>query len=156
MSDLIPDRKLLPVLGYLGVVRESLRMQNWDIVLHRTDLQEADTWASTWSSKNHSTINIEIARCLPDSSPSLVRNTLVHEMIHSQHRDLSLLWEGCTLNNGDVPVNQARAWDSDYHMLMERFVAWITLQIEGNVPLFNPQKRYRIAGGCYLKGDEPN
>lgn len=133
------ESQLLHLLGYIGVVRASLRMQNWDIRLHRAPHDKEDTWAYTWTDDNHDILSIEICSELFTAGPWVIRNSIVHELIHAQHRDLVL--------KAALQVHQ-----------MERFVSWATRQIEPSVPLYIPQTsgsrpaEYAIAEGCSLHG----
>jgi len=150
MEDTFSREELLPILGYIGLVRDKLRMQNWDVYLHRTVCDIEDTYAHTWQERNHFATNIELSRSVFSLPPVGVRNVVVHELVHSQHRDVNLIWEGCTQNNTDVPLSQAKSWDTDYWMHMERFVDWITRQIESSIPLYRPDFKYAIREGCYI------
>jgi hypothetical protein len=88
--------------------------------------------------------------------PGTVRNTMVHELIHAQHRDISMLWEACTVNNSAVAIAESRAWDTDFRTFMERFVSWTTARIQKTVTPYDPGRRYPIRTGCYLDGDQPS
>lgn len=145
--------KLRPFLGYIGLVRDSLRMQNWDIILHLEKCEDEDINAHTWQQNYHTTLNIQLGKNLLNETPERIRNAVVHELVHAQHRDVTVLWEGCTLQNTDVPRSQAKSWDKDYHMCMERFVSWITARVEPTVPDYEPKKTYPTLEGCYLNGE---
>lgn len=155
MTEHDPD-KLRQLLGYIGLVRDHLRMGNWDVILHPDPHDEVDCHASTWNHENHSTLNIALDAEFFDLTPVVVRNTVVHELTHAQHRDLTILWEGVTLNNDDVPQSQAKAWDVDFHIQIERFVSWTTGFIAPTVPLYLPSRKYAARPGCYLKGEQPD
>lgn len=144
------------LLGYIGVVRDALRMQGWDIVLFTEPTELEDTWAETWQSYNHQTTNIKIGRTLLQQKPTRIRNTLVHELVHAQHRDVSILWEGCTVNNSEIPERDSRSWNSDFTMHMERLVSWVTQRIEDSVPLYDADEDYPAPVGCFLHGEEPS
>jgi hypothetical protein len=153
-----PEDKVRHLLAYIGLLLEELRMQNWDVILHTTifDGEDAeDTFAHTWQSENHCTTNIEFGPDFLEQSPSIITNTLVHELIHVQHRDVTLVWEGCMLHNDDVPKSQAHAYDGDFRMHMERFVSWITHRIAPTVPQYQPGHRYKARPGCYIFGEQP-
>lgn len=149
----LDEKKLRHLLGYIGLVRDSLRMQNWDVILHRTDHGKEDVWAHTWQEYNHTTLNIEISETLFEANPETVRNAIVHELTHAQHRDVSRLWEECALNNSSIPQSDSRAWDGDFRVFMERFVSWVTQRVEKTVPLYEPERRYRAPEGCVLMGE---
>jgi hypothetical protein len=153
----VTEEQLLHLLGYIGVVRASLRMQNWDVILLRTPHGIADTWAYTWISEGHYTINIEICPELLTESPEVIRNAVVHELIHAQHWDIDQLWENYTQHNNDVTVSQSRSGGKDYLIQMERFMSWTTKQVEKSVPMYIPRSRgrsrpseYDTPEGCYL------
>lgn len=145
-----PDGQLRNLLGYIGVIRAEMRMQNWDILLHREPLTEEDVWATTWQQHNHTSLNVQVAEGLYDRDPWIVRNTLVHELVHAQHRDISRLWEDCTQNNADIAQSEAKSWDGDFHVFMERFVSWITQRIEQAIPLWDPEESYVALEGCFI------
>ena len=126
------------LLAYIGEVRAALRMQNWDVVLHEEVCGDEDAHAETWASDNHAVLNIRLEKDFFDLEPRGIRNTIVHELIHAQHRDVTLWWEGCTTGNEDIAVSASKSWDSDFRMYMERFVSWITDRIEGTVPMWEP------------------
>lgn len=126
------------LLAYIGEVRTSLRMQNWDVILHEEVCEDEDAHAETWSSDNHAVLNIRLAADFFEMSPQGVRNTIIHELTHSQHRDVTLWWEGCTTGNEDIAESASKSWDKDFRMYMERFVSWITDRIESTVPLWDP------------------
>lgn len=159
MSDREHDpAKLRRALGYIGVVREAMRMQNWDVILHPGVCEEEDVHAHTWQDDNHVTINIEFGDSFPTISPAQMKNTVVHELVHAQHRDVDRLWRECTQENDDVPVSQAGGWDSDMTVFMERFVSWITDRIVPSVPDYDPEHPYeeQVAVGCWMLGEHPN
>jgi len=147
------DARLRPILGYIGLLRDSLRMQNWDIILHQTVCDEEDVHAKTWQDPNHATLNVELGEKFFEETPVRVRSHLTHELVHAQHRDVSRLWEDCTQNNSDVPESQAKAWDGDFHVFLERFVSWITARIVPTMPEFDPEKTYEAPAGCFLLGE---
>lgn len=145
------DRSLLVhMLGYFGLVRDALRMQQWDVVLHPDPLEEEDTWAETWQSHNHNTTNVRLCQRFFDQAPDRIRNTVVHELIHAQHRDVSILWEACILNNSEIPERDSRSWNHDFQMFNERFVSWITQRIEESVPTYDPDADYPVLDGCSI------
>lgn len=156
-QDPYPEDVLRPFLAYIGEVRDALRMQNWDIILHAEKDEDEDTNASTWQQYNYTVLNIRLGRTLFDLTPVQIRNTIIHELIHAQHRDVSMLWEACTQENSDVPASRAKSWDADFHVYMERFVAWITDRISRDdfIPYYNPKKPPRTPAGCYLFGENP-
>ena len=145
------DRSLLEhMLGYIGVVRDALRMQQWDVILHTDPLEDDDAWAETWQSHNHATTNIRLCARFFDQTPDRIRNTIVHELIHVQHRDITILWEACTINNSGIPVNESQSWNHDFSMQMERFVSWITQRIEESIPTYDPDADYPALTGCVI------
>lgn len=150
-------KKLRQLLGYIGLVRDELRMQGWDIILFPTPHDKGDdVWAHTWQSDNHQVTCIELSPdFFDDPRPVTIRNVVVHELTHAQHRDVSYTWESCTLHNSDIPVSQSQSWDKDFRLFQERFVSWITQMIEPRIPLWEPEARYRIRPGCYLRGEQP-
>lgn len=133
------------LLHYLGDVRSALRMDNWDIDLHTEFCRDEDAHAETWQVRNHTILNIRLEADFFDLDPEKVRNTLVHELTHAAHRDVSILWDDCTLNNDDIPRSHSQSWDGDFHMHMERFVSWVTARIEPTVPLWDPFRA--VSGG---------
>lgn len=149
------EEDLRRLLGYIGLVRDALRMQNWDVILHRTINETEDEFASTWQSCNHTTLNIDVSVALFQETPERIRNTIVHELTHAQHRDVTEWWEGCTTGNDDVPKSQAQSWDKDFRMHMERFVSWTANRIcdGGHIPLYSPTRKYKTLVGCYLLGE---
>lgn len=157
MSGDLPVGKLRNLLGYAGLVRDELRMQNWDIVLLRTAHDEGeDVWAHTWQNDNHCLLNIQISEDLLKARPDTVRNTIVHELTHAQHRDLSRLWDSRVLDNASVSAASSRTWDEDFRVYVERFVSWATARIQETVTPYDPGRRYPIRTGCYLDGDQPS
>lgn len=138
------------MLGYIGVVRDALRMSDWDVVLMPDPLEDEDTWAETWQSHNHQLTNVRLCRNFFDQTPARIRNTIVHELIHAQHRDLTILWDACTVNNSEIPTRDSRSWNQDHSMHMERFVSWITNRIEGTVPIYDPDATYPVLEGCSI------
>lgn len=148
------EAKLRHLLGYISLVRDELRMQNWDIILHHTVEDDEDTHAHTWQENNHTTLNIGLGPTFFEESPAIVRNTIVHELIHAQHRDVSRLWDECTKGNADVPISQSESWDGDFRVFMERFVSWITKRITPTVSDFVPSKKYKVTEGCFLAGEQ--
>lgn len=148
--------RLRPLLGYIGLIRDDLRMGNWDVILHRRAHDEEDVHAMCWWSENHFSLNIALDRNFFDLRPATIRNTVVHELTHAQHRDLSILWESCTLGNQDVPASQAQGWNIDFHIQVERFVGWTTDFIAPTMAEYRPGRQYAQRRGCYIHGEEPN
>lgn len=140
------------LLAYIGEVRGILRMDNWDVVLHEDPCEDGDAHAETWASDNHAVINIRLQVGFFDMEPSGIRNTIVHELTHAQHRDVTLWWEGCTTGNTDIAESASKSWDLDFRMYMERFVSWVADRIEGTVPMWDPTKPAprKLPVGCYL------
>ena len=148
-----PEEQLRHMLGYIGAVRDALRMQNWNIILWRTVGENEDEHANTWQETNHTTLCIELGPGLFNEPPERIRNTIVHELTHAQHRDVTALWEGCTLENEDVPKAQAKAWDVDFHIFMERFVSWVARNISPSMPEYSTKRKYPDAVGVWLHGE---
>ena len=123
--------------AYLGEIRSLLRMDNWDIVLHEGVLEDDATHAETWQHENHHVINIRISPDFFMLEPAGVRNTVIHELIHAQHRDVSRIWDRARNCDG-VPIGASVEWDEDFRIYMERFVAWVADRLEDQFPLWDP------------------
>lgn len=140
------------LLHYMAEIRTLLRMDNWDIVLHKEDAEDGDAHAETWQDENHYVLNIRLSKDFWGLEPAGVRNVVIHELTHSQHRDVTVLWDACTQNNDGIAVSEARAWDLDFRMFMERFVSWIADRLENQMPMWDPKKPVpsTLPVGCYL------
>lgn len=138
------------LLHYIADVRQRLRMDNWDIVLHAEPCEDEDAHAETWQHDNHTVLNIRLHRDFFDLEPAGVRNTIIHELTHAQHRDVTRLWEKAS--KGALSVTAIEAWDDEFRMHMERFVAWIADRLEDSFPLWDPQAKVpdRLPPGCFL------
>lgn len=148
------EKRLRHLLGYISLVRDELRMSHWDIILHREPGDDDTIHAETWQPDNHFTINIRLGPDFFDQNPAQIRNTIAHELTHAQHRDLNILWVGCTQNNDDVPLSQARSWDGDYQIQIERFVSWTTRLIAPTLSPFDHDAPYAVGRGCYMLGEQ--
>lgn len=146
-KDNTTNRKRL--LHYIDLVRSHLRMSNWDVVLRDGYTDDEDAHAETWQHPNHTVLNILIGKEFFDLEPAGVRNTVVHELVHAQHRDVTRIFE--TANEGTVPA-LAEKLDDEFHVHMERFVAWIADRIEDTIPLWDPSAKVPrdLPRGCYL------
>lgn len=132
-------------------------MQNWDIVLHEDVCTDEDAHAETWQNENAFVLNVRISKDFFNRPPEGVQNTVVHELTHAQHRDVNILWDSCTAGNTDVPASQAKSWDYDFKMFMERFVDWVANSISPTVPLWDPKKPVPTTLGTGLHlFDRPN
>lgn len=148
-----PEEKLRQILSYIGEVRDFLRMHNWDVILMRTVGTVEDTWAHTWQEDNHTTLCLELCKEFFDGSNTQIGDCVTHELIHAQHRDVSVLWRGCIQENTSISVDESVAWSGDFDMFMERFVSWITSRVSDYVPSYHPEKDYGAHTGCYLHGE---
>lgn len=148
MSDTITNRRRL--MAYVAEIRTALRMDNWDIVLHPEPCSEEDAHAETWQHENHTVLNITLSKGFFDLEPKGIRNTVVHELTHAQHRDVSRIWEKAS--RGALSETQLEAWDDEWRMHMERFVSWITDRIEDTMPAWDPTRPAprKLPTGCYL------
>lgn len=147
-SDTVTNRRRL--LAYLAVVRGELRMDNWDIVLREEPCSDEDAHAETWQHENHTVLNVAISRTFFDLEPAGVRNTIVHELTHAQHRDVERIWEKAS--RGALSETQLTAWDEEWRMHMERFVSWIADRIEDSITPWDPAgpAPKKLPRGCYL------
>lgn len=138
------------VLAYLGELRSALRMDNWDVVLKAEPCSDDEAHAETWQHENHTVLNVALSKDFDQLSPEGVRNTLTHELVHAQHRDVTRLWEKAS--RGALSETAVTAWDEEFHVHMERFVAWIADRIDGTMPVFDPSKAApkKLAPGLYL------
>lgn len=156
MTEEHDEASLRHILGYIGVVRDALRMQNWDIVLHKEIGDNEDNFAHTWQATQADMLNIVLGPRFFGRPPEAIRNTVIHELVHAQHRDVSILWSECTQNNSAIPEAEANAWDADMTNFMERFVSWVARGLAPTVPLYSTSKRYQTAHleGLALLGEE--
>lgn len=138
------------LLAYIAEVRSVLRMDNWDIVLHAEPCEDEDAHAETWQHENHTVLNIRLHTDFFDLEPAGIRNTIVHELTHAQHRDVTRLWEKAS--KGALSETAVVAWDEEFHVHMERFVAWVADRIEHSVPMWDPVglDRKTLPPGCFL------
>lgn len=148
MKDTPAARRRL--LWYIADVRSRLRMDNWDIVLHAQPCSDEDSHAETWQHENHTVLNIALHKDFFDLQPVGIRNTIIHEIIHAQHRDVTRLWEKAS--KGALSVTAVEAWDDEFRMHMERFVAWIADRLEEQFPLWDPKAKVPagLPKGCFL------
>lgn len=157
MSDDYPEEQLRQLLGFIGNCRDKLRMQGWNVVLHPGKLDNPDTYASTWQANYHQTLNIELGPEFFSQTPEAVTNTIVHELIHAQHRDVSRLWERATTKGDYMGAQLASEFDLEMHTAIERFVSWLAQQIvvenPGRFPAYDPSDTYEHGGGLYLLGE---
>lgn len=138
------------LLWYIADVRAALRMDNWDVILHPEPCEEGNR-AETWHQENHSVLNIQVAANLLDSTPDEIRNTIVHELVHAQHRDVWAAFS--SLAESDyVPAVLGRTQDQLFTVHMERFVSWVADRIEGSVPKWDPRRPIptKLPKGCSL------
>ena len=120
------------VARYVGHVRDAMRMQAWDVNVHPNFPEEhEEAHAETWQENNHQTINIRFGRDLFNQDPEVIRNTVIHELVHAQHRDLSRQWDECVTRNLAVSAEQSMDWTGDFTMFLERFVSWVAQRLEG-------------------------
>lgn len=147
-KDTAANRRRL--LAYIAEVRAGLRMDNWDIVLHPQPCSDEDAHAETWQHDNHTVLNIALHPDFFDLPPDGIRNTIIHEITHAQHRDITRLWEKAS--KGALSVTAIEAWDDEFRMHMERFVAWIADRLEESFPLWDPTAPVpkTLPTGCYL------
>jgi hypothetical protein len=138
------------LLAYLDELRAAMRMDNWDIVLHAEPCEDEDAHAETWQHENHTVLNIRLSADFFDLEPAGIRNTLVHELTHAQHRDVTRLWEKAS--RGALSETQVTAWDEEFHVHMERFVAWIADRLEESMPEWDPRREVpkALPKGCFL------
>lgn len=148
------EADLRHILGYIGVVRDALRMQNWDVTLHRHVGENEDNFAETFQATQADVLNIVLGPEFFGRPPKSIRNTVIHELVHAQHRDVSIMWELCTQQNSDLPTSQAMSWDHDFTTHLERFVSWIARAVAPTVPVYDPDGEYPLGMGLYLKGEE--
>jgi hypothetical protein len=137
--------------AYIGEVRSLLRMDDWDVLLHAEPVDpDIEAHAETWASENHRVLNIRIDAELFDLEPAGIRNTVIHELTHAQHRDADRLLEDAAEHYLPKPVGEFL--DREYHVVMERFVSWITDRIEDTMPPWRPRAGVpkELPRGIYL------
>lgn len=139
------------LIHYMADIRSRLRMDNWDLVLHEEFIQDEDSYAETWQNDNHHVLNIRICEEFFSLEPAGVRNTVIHELTHAQHRDINRLWDRIS-SNQDLSKSLYEAWNEEYRVNMERFVSWVTDRIENQMPMWDPTGPAPAAlpAGCYL------
>ncbi len=142
------------LMCFLTTLREHLRMQNWDIIIMNeiADNEDTDVLAAVQFPRNHTCINLYIGSTFKNLSKQIKKSTLTHEMVHAQHRDVSLLWEDCVDGNGDISSVEKTQWSADFHTHMERFVSWIAMRLEEHAPAWDA-RGHTIGKGIYLEGD---
>jgi len=124
----------------MGEIRDLLRMGNWDIVLHADHLdEELEAHAETWAHENAHVLNIRLDKDFFDLPPGGIRNTVIHELTHAQHRDVGRLWDRAVATDV-LPKTISDSWDADFHAYMERFVSWVADTLESSFPLYDPYR----------------
>ncbi len=140
------------VLVFLTRARSYLRMDNWDFIIANDAQMEDGIHAETSQTRNHTSALILLSDDWDDLSTKIKRATLLHEMIHAQHRDVSEIWNDCINNNDDISQNEANAWTSDFGMHLERFVSWTTGMLLPGCPQYGG-KRISIGPGICCEDD---
>lgn len=136
--------ELEPVLGYLGLLREHLFMQNWKILVSEkviSDEGAEDIFACTWQLDNHYTAVIELGPKFFGLSPGEVRNTLVHELVHISHREVSDSWEEVQ-NSGRFSSEEMHRINKQFRRSMERFVSWVAGHLSESAPEYSQSRVY--------------
>lgn len=138
------------VLAYVTVIRDKMRMNNWDIVLMEEPC-EKDAHASMCAfSNNHHVGNLCLSEKWHDLDNVTKANTLIHELVHLQHRDLNCHWQACVDNNSGISEDEVQDWGDDFDMFLERFVCWVANMLTPHMPAY-PVKSTRVGEGVSLQ-----
>lgn len=143
------------VLRYLTELRSALRLDSWDIILQEQwegEEHEDTVLASTDWVDGHSTITLWINWDeWEKSDPARKKNTLVHELVHSQHRDLNSVWDTAVLDNPGISTRESVVFDKLYHEHTERFVAWVADRLCEEIEILEwPPTIREVGRGVYL------
>lgn len=141
-----PEIELLRIGMYLTTVRDRLRLNQWDITLMAKPAPK-DCHAAVQPQTNHHIAQMRLSREWMEMSEEQKKNTLIHEMIHLGHYDMDLVWQGCVNENSGISKDDAHAWDTDFHMYLERFVSDVTRWLEDTLPDFPTGKPLRSKVG---------
>jgi hypothetical protein len=143
----VTDEQWSDILNYVTAAREFLRMQNWNVwvMMERLDHMDDDCFATTGQSNNHDSLQIWINHdAWGDMDDTERADTIIHELLHAQHRDVSTLWDSCTQNNSAIPTDEALAWNADFRMFMERVVSNWTRSLLPFAPQWPGPKRVGV------------
>jgi hypothetical protein len=149
--------ELKPLVYYIDKMRTFCRMQNWDVCIHPQKIAiDEDTWASTWHDRNHEVLNVRFSEDFLRAAPREIQNSVLHELVHAQHRNVSELWDDCTTGNSALAVDETQVWDRDMATHMERFVSWITRTMcsTGKVPAWTGKASGPAPEGIWIKERE--
>lgn len=143
------------VLRYLTELRSWLRLDQWDIILHEPET-DPDLWASVTTSDNHWTASLYMNwDRWATATPEQKCNTLLHELIHLAHRTVTDVWSELA-SSPALSAREGEAADDRWHLQMERFVSWVTGQIQQRPDIPSWPGTGEIGRGLYLLGNEPN
>lgn len=113
---------------------------------------ESNTWAAIKPFENYNAFKIWISKDLLRQGPEIIRETIVHEMIHCYHRDLTELWHDVTQDNEEISDQEKREWHIQYTRAIERFVGSMASFLQHFAPEWPGDKNYQIDRVYYDKG----
>lgn len=138
------------LLAYFGQVRDAMRLSQWDILLMQEQPDDEDVILDMTPVDNHFTVQVRISRHWA-SQPVLVKqDTVVHELIHCMHRDVTDIWFQMTHGNTAVSVDVNGLVQNAWRMAIERMVSHLARLISPTVPAWPGDGVVR--DGVYVEG----
>lgn len=147
-----PQSKL--ILCYLSEMRDFLRLNNWDIIFmdhesaeSKTDDPDDDKNVSGMHSpqRNHYTMHIWLAGWWfdDDELTDLHRtDTVLHELLHANNRDLSHHWNECVEKNGAISIAEKVDWTNEFDVHIERMISLWSRSLIPYAPVWPGRGKY--------------
>jgi hypothetical protein len=124
--------------------------------------KEANKWAETedevlaavdTSTMKHAhSIQIFLCKNWKDLTNKERTLALVHELVHTLHREVDNFSEGFVFDNYDISISRQRMAREEYSVAIERMVDKVSRLLANHVPLY-PGKRVPVGCRIVVEGD---
>ena len=151
--DHLSQKETDEIMRAFTIVRDHMRLTQWDLII-MGDPCEDDTIMAVTPCENHYTAQIQVCKDWSDVPDLSKIDTIVHELIHLMHRDLSDLIDDMTYGDSASSRDNTNNCQGSYRRIMERMVSHLTRLIADGLEMeWPPPSRTVVGKGIYTQGE---
>lgn len=142
------------ILRFLTLARSYLRLDQWDVILMKEPPEEDDVVMEVTPQANHFTTQLRVCKDWAKQPDSSKRDTIIHELLHLLHRDISDVFDDATYGNTAVSVDACGLINQRWTLAEERVVSHLSKLLADGWDQRWPAPASTQAGrGIYIEGE---